>query len=58
MSLTEVKKGHPEGKVGMKVVQDCDCEPETPPSPEENRIDVPLAPSCIYALHKELGFKN
>lgn len=57
--LTDVKKGHPEGNVGTKVVlQDCFCVPETPPSPEEKIMDVPLAPSCIYALHKELVFER
>lgn len=44
---TDVMKGQPEGKVGKKVEQLPDCEPETPPSPEAKRIDVPRAPSCM-----------
>ena len=44
---TDVKKGHPEGNVGMKVVQVWDWEPETPPSPEEKKIETPRAPSCM-----------
>ena len=40
-------KGQPEGKVGMKVLQLWLCEPETPPSPEAKRMDVPRAPSCM-----------
>lgn len=51
---TEVMKGQPEGKVGTKVVQRADCEPETPPSPEAKRMEVPRAPSCMYALHSWL----
>lgn len=42
---TEVMKGQPEGKVGTKVLQLADCEPETPPSPDAKRMDVPRAPS-------------
>ena len=50
-------KGQPEGKVGMNVEQLWLCEPETPPSPDAKRMDVPRAPSCIYALHKLLWVK-
>lgn len=48
-------KGHPEGKVGMKVVQRWLCDPDTPPSPEAKRMEVPRAPSCMYALQSELN---
>ena len=54
LSLTEDTKGQPDGKVGIKVVQVCDWEPDTPPSPEEKKTETPRAPSCIYALHREL----
>ena len=37
--------GQPDGKVGMKVVQLWLWEPETPPSPDEKKTDVPRAPS-------------
>jgi len=38
-------KGQPDGKVGTKVVQSPLWDPETPPSPEEKRMEVPRAPS-------------
>lgn len=38
-------KGQPEGKVGTNLEQLADCEPETPPSPEAKRMEVPRAPS-------------
>ena len=50
-------KGQPEGKVGEK---GCPSHaslawgPETPPSPDANRTDVPRAPSWAYALHRVL----
>ena len=30
------------------------CEPATPPSPLENKMEVPRAPSCMYALQSDL----
>ena len=53
---TEVINGQPEGKVGMKVLQELDRDPETPPSPEAKRIDVPRAPIAMYALQRRLRF--
>ncbi len=47
-------KGQPEGKVGTNLEQLEDCEPETPPSPEAKRMEVPRAPSWAYALHSWL----
>ena len=41
----------------MKVEQLWLCEPETPPSPDAKRMDVPRAPSCMYALHRLLRAK-
>ena len=43
-------KGQPDGKVGMNFEQDCDCEPETPPSPDAKRMEVPRVPIEAYAL--------
>ncbi len=52
---TEVMKGQPEGKVGRKdLLQVVVCEPATPPSPDANRMEVPRAPSCAYALQSWL----
>lgn len=39
-------KGHVDGNVGKKVSQPVDCEPPTPPSPDENKTVTPRAPSC------------
>ncbi len=47
-------KGQPDGKLGTKVVHCWDWVPDTPPSPEENKMDVPRAPSCAYALQRFL----
>ena len=50
-------KGQPEGNVGMKDDPShalVDWEPETPPSPDAKRMEVPRAPSWAYALHKLL----
>ena len=44
---TEVRKGQPEGNVGMNVTQLWLCVPATPPSPEAKRMDVPRAPSIM-----------
>ena len=40
----------------MKVLQELDWDPETPPSPEAKRIDVPRAPIAMYALQRRLRF--
>lgn len=44
MTKKETYKGHPEGKVGKKVVQLLVWDPATPPSPEAKRIETPAAP--------------
>ena len=46
--------GHDDGKVGTKVVQFWLPIPDTPPSPDPNRIVVPRAPSLAYALQRLL----
>ena len=52
---TEVMNGQPEGKVGTNVEHWAGPTPATPPSPDENRIEVPRAPSCMKALHNLLN---
>ena len=52
---TEVMNGQTEGKVGWKVEQLPGCTPETPPSPDAKRTEVPRAPSCMKALHNFLN---
>ena len=50
-------KGQPEGKVGTKAWPShasLAWGPETPPSPEAKRTEVPRAPSCAYALQRVL----
>ena len=51
---TEVINGQPEGKVGTKVSQELDRDPETPPSPEAKSTDVPRAPIAMCALQRRL----
>ena len=46
--------GHDDGKVGTKVVQFWLPIPDTPPSPDPNRIVVPRTPSLAYALQRLL----
>ena len=53
-STIKTYKGQPEGKVARKLVQRVVCEPATPPSPEENRMEVPRAPSEAYAVQRLL----
>ncbi len=47
-------KGQVDGKVGWKVVQSVSWIPDTPPSPDPNRIVVPRAPNWAYALQRLL----
>ena len=45
---TEVMKGQPEGNVGRNdLLHVVVCDPATPPSPDEKRIETPRAPSCM-----------